>query len=109
MVFFYFKGYRCLIHFYIHYVQKHIRSEFPETISYNRFVELQSKSVLPMVVFLQTCCLGKCSRIPFLDSTILKVCHYKKKNKTKSLNTSIIPLGEYLLLSFIPSWAAELH
>ena len=83
MVFFHLKGYRCLKHFYIHYVQKHMRSEFPETVSYNRFVELQSKSVLPMVVFLQTCCLGKCSGISFLDSTVLKVCHYKREKQNK--------------------------
>jgi ribosome-associated protein YbcJ (S4-like RNA binding protein) len=51
MVFFHLKGYRCLKHFYIHYVQKHMQSEFPETVSYNRFVELQSKSILPMVDF----------------------------------------------------------
>ena len=83
MVFFHLKGYRCLKHFYIHYVQKHMTSEFPETVSYNRFVELQSKSVLPMVIFLQTCCLGKCSGISFLDSTVLKVCHYKREKQNK--------------------------
>lgn len=83
MVFFHLKGYRCLKHFYILYVQKHMISEFPETVSYNRFVELQSKSVLPMVVFLQTCCLGKCSGISFLDSTVLKVCHYKREKQNK--------------------------
>lgn len=83
MVFFHLKGYRCLKHFYIHYVQRHMQSEFPETVSYNRFVELQSKSVLPMVVFLQTCCLGKCSGISFLDSTVLKVCHYKREKQNK--------------------------
>ena len=83
MVFFHLKGFRCLKHFYIHYVQKHMTSEFPETVSYNRFVELQSKSVLPMVVFLQSCCLGKCSGISFLDSTVLKVCHYKREKQNK--------------------------
>jgi len=83
MVFFHLKGYRCLKHFYIHYVQKHMISEFPETVSYNRFVELQSKSVLPMVVFLQSCCLGQCSGISFLDSTVLKVCHYKREKQNK--------------------------
>ena len=83
MVFFHLKGFRCLKHFYIHYVQKHMKAEFPETVSYNRFVELQSKSVLPMVVFLQSCCLGKCSGISFLDSTVLKVCHYKREKQNK--------------------------
>jgi len=83
MVLFHLKGYRCLKHFYIYYVQVHMQADFPETVSYNRFVELQSKSVLPMVVFLQTCCLGKCSGISFLDSTVLKACHYKREKQNK--------------------------
>jgi len=83
MVLFHLKGYRCLKHFYMHYVKVHMQSDFPETVSYNRFVELQSKSILPMVVFLQTCCLGKCSGISFLDSTVLKACNYKREKQNK--------------------------
>ena len=83
MVLFHLKGYRCLKHFYINHVKQYMQSEFPETVSYNRFVELQSKSVLPMVVFLQSCCLGKCSGISFLDSTVLKACHHKREKQNK--------------------------
>lgn len=83
MVLFHLKGYRCLKHFYINHVKNHMQSEFPDTVSYNRFVELQSKSVLPMVIFLQTCCLGNCSGISFLDSTVLKACHYKREKQNK--------------------------
>jgi len=83
MVLFHLKGYRCLKHFYINHLKQYMQSEFPETVSYNRFVELQSKSVLPMVIFLQTCCLGKCSGISFLDSTVLKACHYKREKQNK--------------------------
>lgn len=83
MVLFHLKGYRCLKHFYINHVKNHMRSEFPDTVSYNRFVELQSKSVLPMVIFLQTCCLGECSGISFLDSTVIRACHYKREKQNK--------------------------
>jgi len=83
MVLFHLKGYRSLKHFYINHVKEHMRSDFPETVSYNRFVELQKKVVLPMVIFLQTCCLGKCSGISFLDSTVLKACHYKREKQNK--------------------------
>lgn len=83
MVLFHLKGYRCLKHFYINHVREHMRDDFPETVSYNRFVELQKKSVLPMVLFLQTFCLGKCSGISFLDSTVLKACHYKREKQNK--------------------------
>ena len=57
---------------------------FPNTVSYNRFVELQQKAVLPMAVlrtsyivqvFLKMCCLGKCTGISFIDSTSIQACH----------------------------------
>jgi len=83
LILFHLKGYRCLKHFYINHVQQHMRDDFPETVSYNRFVELQKKCVLPMTVFLQSCCLGKCSGISFLDSTVLKACHYKREKQNK--------------------------
>ena len=55
--------FRNLKHFYTQYVQIHLTSEFPKTVSYNRFVELQSKVAMPLAVFLKTCCLGKCTGI----------------------------------------------
>ncbi len=39
-VIFHLSGFRTFKHFYIFYVQKHMASEFPRTVSYNRFVEL---------------------------------------------------------------------
>jgi hypothetical protein len=70
-------------HFYIHYVQSHMKSYFPETVSYNRFVELQQKVMLPMCVFLQMYCLGECTGISFIDSTPIRVCHIKREKQNK--------------------------
>ena len=83
MILFHLKGYRCLKHFYINHVKEHMKDDFPDTVSYNRFVELQKKAMLPMTIFLQTCCLGKCSGISFLDSTVIKACHYKREKQNK--------------------------
>lgn len=83
MVLFHLKGYRCLKHFYTQYVCRHMRSEFPHTVSYNRFVELQKKSIVPMALFLQMRGLGECSGISFLDSTVVKVCHPKRERQNK--------------------------
>lgn len=83
MILFHLGGYRELKHFYIHYVQKHLVGEFPITVSYNRFVELQQKALMPMIVFLQTCCLGKCTGISFVDSMPLRVCHIKREKQHK--------------------------
>ena len=60
--------------FYTLYVKKHLRQEFPQTVSYNRFVELQKQVVFPVAVFAKTCCLGQCTGISFIDSTPIRVC-----------------------------------
>ena len=41
MILFHNSGYRCLKHFYLEYVCKHLRHLFPKELSYNRFVELE--------------------------------------------------------------------
>jgi hypothetical protein len=83
MLLFHLKGYRCLKHFYLNHVCQHMQDDFPETVSYTRFVELQQKAIMPMVMFLQMHCLGKCSGISFLDSTLIKVCHTKREKQNK--------------------------
>lgn len=76
-------GFRCFKHFYIFYVQKHMQNEFPNTVSYNRFVELMQSVLLPMTMFAKTCCLGKCTGISFVDSTPIRVCGTKRISRNK--------------------------
>ena len=61
MVLFHYGAFRNLKHFYIHYVCKHMQGEFPQTVSYNRFVELMEKEALSMAVMLKMFCLGECT------------------------------------------------
>jgi hypothetical protein len=84
VIMFHLKNYRCLKHFYIMHVQKHMQSDFPKTVAYNRFVELQQKALMPMAVFLQLCCLGKCTGVSFIDSTPIRVCHIKREFQHKT-------------------------
>ena len=83
LVLFHLKSYRSLKHFYINHVCKHMRDEFPDCVSYNRFVELQKKVVQPLGVFMKMYCLGDCTGISFIDSTTLKSCHYKREKQHK--------------------------
>ncbi len=46
-------------HFYIHYVQKHLQDCFPKTFSYSRFIQLQSRVAIPLMLFLKLRCKGK--------------------------------------------------
>ncbi len=70
-------------HFYIGYVQKHMQNEFPNTVSYNRFTELMQNNLLPLTMFLKTCCLGNCTGISFVDSTPVRVCKNKRIKRNK--------------------------
>ena len=75
--------YRDLKHYYINHVKKHMKSEFPQTVSYNRFVELQKKVVVKLAIFLKIFCLGKCTGISYIDSTPIRVCHIKREKQHK--------------------------
>lgn len=83
MTLFHSGSFRNMKHFYLHYVQKHMQSEFPQTVSYNRFTELMQSAILPMAVFLKTCCLGDCTGISFIDSTPIRVCKNKRIKRNK--------------------------
>jgi hypothetical protein len=83
MVMFHQSRYRDLKAFYINYIQQYRYRDFPHTVSYNRFVELQQKALLPLVIFLKMCCLGKCAGISFIDSTPIRVCHIKREKSHK--------------------------
>lgn len=84
LVLFHLGQFRNLKHFYINYVQKHMTNDFPNTVSYNRFVELQQKAMGHMICFLQMFCLGKCTGISFIDSTPLRVCHIRREKQHKT-------------------------
>jgi len=83
MILFHFGSFRNLKHFYLFYVQKHLQSEFPKTVSYNRFVELSHRVCMPMTLFLKTCCLGDCTGISFVDSTPVRACKNKRISRNK--------------------------
>ena len=83
LVLFHMGCFRNFKHFYQCYVQKHMKNDFTETVSYNRFVELSHKVCMPMTLFLKTCCLGESTGISFVDSTPLRVCKTKRIPRNK--------------------------
>jgi hypothetical protein len=83
-IFFHLGGFRNFKHFYMNYVCIHLKGYFPQTVSYNRFVELMQSTLLPMAIYLKTQCLGQCTGISFIDSTPLRVCHIKRERSHKT-------------------------
>jgi hypothetical protein len=75
-------GYRTFKGFYTRYVYRHLRAEFPQLVSYNRFVELMPQALGPLCAYLQTR-KGTCRGIAFIDSTPLGVCHPKRAHAHK--------------------------
>lgn len=83
MVMFHTGGFRNMKHFYLFYIQQHKSDLFPNTVSYNRFVELMQGVTLPMSIFLKTCCMGNGTGISFIDSTPIRVCKNKRIKRNK--------------------------
>lgn len=92
-VLFHLSGIRTFKHFYIYYVQEQLREEFPDTVSYNRFVELMQSSILPLTLYMKTCCLGRCTGISFIDSTPIRACD-KKRIKQNRVFRDIATIGK---------------
>src|SRR5579859_3238491 len=66
-------GYRTFKAYYTQHVQVALREEFPQLVSYTRFIELLPRVLVPLTVYLHTQ-LGDCTGISFVDSTALAVC-----------------------------------
>jgi transposase len=73
LVLFHSAGYRNLKQFYLEFVCRHLKQEFPGLVSYSRFVEFERDALIPLAAYLQTK-RGSCSGISFIDSTALSVC-----------------------------------
>jgi len=83
MIIFQLSGFRTFKHFYLFYVKKHMQEDFPRIVSYNRFTELMQQNIMPLTLFLKTCCMGKCTGISFGDSTPVRVCGNKRIYRNK--------------------------
>ena len=69
--------YRTFKAYYTEHVQVYLTSEFPQLVSYTRFVALIPRMLLPLLAYLQSR-YGGCTGISFIDLTSLEVCHPKR-------------------------------
>ncbi|MBS4169205.1 IS982 family transposase [Parachlamydia sp. AcF125] len=73
--------YRTFKHFY-HYVCNSLRREFPQLISYSRFIYLMKNVFVPLFAYLLHL-RGTVTGIAFIDSTSIAVCHNKRISRNK--------------------------
>lgn len=82
IVYFHRSRYRTFKDYYTRFVTPHLRAYFPKLVSYNRFVELMPRALLPLCAYLNTR-KGQCTGIAFIDSTPLAVCHNRRIHSHK--------------------------
>lgn len=120
--------YRTLKHFYEKHVCVYWRSEFPNTVSYSRFVQLQQEVLDLLTLYLYTRLRKPEKGISFVDSTRLRVCEnrrisahrvflgYAERTKTSmgwfygfKLHLIINDTGELLAFCFTPANIDDRH
>jgi hypothetical protein len=74
--------YRDFKAYYQEYVCNHLRAEFPNLVSYNRFVELMPRVLLPLCCYLHSR-KGQVTGISFIDSTRITVCGNKRISRNQ--------------------------
>jgi len=75
-------GFRNFKTYYAGHVCAHLRKEFPGLVSYQRMVELQSQTALPLTAFLHTR-FGRCTGVSFVDATSIAICHNRRIESNK--------------------------
>ncbi len=83
MMYYHESGYRTFKDYYEKHVLIHMKGDFHTLVSYNRFIELRQKALLPLLIFLQLNGLRQCTGISYIDSFPLEVCHVKRASLHK--------------------------
>ena len=86
-------NYRTFKHFYLKHICVYYRAEFPNLVSYSRFVQLK-KEVLKLLTFYLSTHAGTCSGISFVDSTRLRVCDNKRISSHKVFAQKVSERGK---------------
>lgn len=84
LIYYHYSHYNCFKHYYKEHVQKQLKRDFPDLVSYNRFVELLPKALYPMCLFLShRTALAQRTGLYFIDSAPLEVCNPKRAHQHK--------------------------
>lgn len=87
LIFFHMSHYRDFKNFYLGYMHQFYRKEFPNLLSYTRFIEVMPKALVPICSYFSTL-KGKPTGLEFIDSTTLSVCHNIRIPRHKTFKNS---------------------
>lgn len=82
MIHFHQSHYRTFKAYYQQHVQVHLQAEFPNLVSYGRFVQLMPRLLGWLCLYLFSR-LGRCSGISFVDATFISVCDNRRISQHK--------------------------
>lgn len=84
MILYHLSGEKCFEYFYRKEILNHRRKDFPNAVSYNRFVEIMHRAGRLLFLFAQySAFLGRKTGIYFIDSTKLGVCNNRRIGSNK--------------------------
>lgn len=81
LIFFHISGFKNLKKFYL-FLHRYHRKEFPNLLSYKRFLVLEKRCFFPLFAFFNFIS-AICDGESFIDSTALPVCHIKREYVNK--------------------------
>ncbi len=82
LVYYHFSGYADFKSYYVNQVLAHMRRDFPDLVSYNRFVELLP-GCMPLLGRFLRANMAAPSGIYFIDSTKLEACHIARASQNR--------------------------
>ncbi len=81
IILFHQSNFRTFKYFY-YYLQQHYFKEFPNLLSYSRFVRVQQRALIPLFAYLFNL-RGKVTGVSFIDATSIAICKNKRINRNK--------------------------
>lgn len=61
-----------------------LTSDFPDLLSYSRFIQIEHRVIIPLLMFIRLIGFGSYIGISFVDSTKIAVCHNKRITTNKA-------------------------
>jgi Transposase DDE domain len=83
LILYHLTGVKCFQYYYTDVVSKHFRTYFPGLVSYNRFIELMPRCLLPLWLFVNTIRTGEATGFYYADSKKMPVCDNLRIKKNK--------------------------
>ena len=84
LIYYHEKNYKNFKSYYTEYVMTELYGDFPDLVSYNRFIEFAPRAMMPLALFLaHQCESSRKTGIYYIDSTRWAACHPKRAHNHK--------------------------